>query len=416
MNPTELDDFHPRPLQAPRFDDEPHRPAQVPHEGAIPVPPRGAPDRPPPQIDYEGPRPEDTGDGRPTQIPSDLRLPTPEEIKAFEQADRDRLLVELQEVDELLEEQLPLFRLPRLIASPVLGSVLLGTSALLALFLFNQTMSAVGVIATLPPIWQWAVGSGLAVLGGAALYAFGRVAVWYFRLRRNVPVRFQVLQELDRRRSIRRWIVEAKWREAWQRMEQYLREYPLAPGKERHRLALLGCEPKILDELAAVREQLLDRDRFVGEDVALNRFRDAFQTKLDAVAHERVRYWARRAAVATALSPNTLADTLATLYFTFAMLGDVCAIYNLRTGRAGTAVLLARVFFNAYLAGQLNELEHLTEDQLTHLIQPHLGVSELLARVLGKASAKVGAGAVNYFLLNRLGTHACRMLRPVSRE
>ena len=55
---------------------------------------------------------------------------------------------------------------------------------------------------------------------------------------------------------------------------------------------------------------------------------------------------ARRTAVGTAVSPNTLTDTAMTLYFSFTMLADLCVIYNLRAGRLGTAVLLARVFLS----------------------------------------------------------------------
>src|SRR5262245_41806093 len=107
---------------------EPHRPLQIPHTGAIPKPPRVESQRPIADIDYEGPRPEDAGAGRPQQIPFDLRPPSEEEIKAFELADKNRLIEEMREVDELLEEQLPFLRLPRLLASPILGSILLGVT------------------------------------------------------------------------------------------------------------------------------------------------------------------------------------------------------------------------------------------------------------------------------------------------
>ena len=117
------------------------------------------------------------------------------------------------------------------------------------------------------------------------------------------------------------------------------------------------------------------------------------------------------------MSPNALADTGLTLYFSFAMLADLCTIYNLRAGRLGTMVLLSRVFFNSYLAGQLNEMEGWTADQIQHLVEPHLPASELvLGKLFSKIGAKASAGAVNYLLLSRLGKYGCRMLRPVSRD
>ena len=51
-------------------------------------------------------------------------------------------------------------------------------------------------------------------------------------------------------------------------------------------------------------------------------------------------------------------------------------------------MLLARVFFNAYLAGQINEMENLTAEQIQHFVAPHVPTSELLlAKVLGKVGA-----------------------------
>jgi uncharacterized membrane protein YcjF (UPF0283 family) len=152
----------------------------------------------------------------------------------------------------------------------------------------------------------------------------------------------------------------------------------------------------------------------MGEDKALSQFQSEFQAKLDELAASRIRYWSNRSALATAISPNGLADTLATLYCSFSMLGDLCTIYNLRTNNTGTALLLARIFLNAYLAGQLNELESVTGESAAELLRSNLPISDLLARVIGRLSAKVGAGMVNYFLLNRLGAYACRLLRPVN--
>jgi len=106
-----------------------------------------------------------------------------------------------------------------------------------------------------------------------------------------------------------------------------------------------------------------------------------------------------------------------TLYMSFTMLADLCQIYNLRAGRLGTAVILTRVFFNSYLAGQMQDMESMTSDQIQNLVAPHFPASELLlAKVVGKVGAKAGTGTFNYFLLSRLGKYSCRMLRPVTQE
>src|SRR4029079_9815871 len=75
------------------------------------------------------------------------------------------------------------------------------------------------------------------------------------------------------------------------------------------------------------------------------------------------------------------------------LLSALCVIYNLRAGRAGTAVLLGRVFFNAYLAGQGTEWEKLAEDQYDQLFAGAMNVvgvgvsSNGVGKLLGKGRA-----------------------------
>ena len=108
-------------------------------------------------------------------------------------------------------------------------------------------------------------------------------------------------------------------------------------------------------------------------------------------------------------------DSAASLFFGFAMLTDLCRIYNLRAGRTGTAVLLGRVFFNSYLAGQLNEWESIVEAQLNQIMDPGGPLYDVaFSRIFSKAGAKVSSGLLNYSLHIRLGRFASRLLRPVA--
>jgi hypothetical protein len=104
------------------------------------------------------------------------------------------------------------------------------------------------------------------------------------------------------------------------------------------------------------------------------------------------------------------------------MLSDLCQLYNLRAGRTGTAVLMGRTFFNAYLAGQSAEWEKLAEDQydqLFHEAMNAVGVgmsANVVGKIVGKVGAKVTTGYLNRVLLIRLGRYASRLLRPVTRD
>ncbi|MSR51695.1 MAG: DUF697 domain-containing protein [Gemmataceae bacterium] len=358
------------------------------------------------------PRPGDLdeGEARLRQAPISLA-----ELKAGEAAREETPLEEeLRRANELMASEPTFLGLPSIFGHPLVGLLMLGAGGLLGLFLFNQVASAITAINTLPEELRWAGWGFFGLLSCAVFYSMVRLIILYIRLRRNKQLRLKGLEELEKRTRLR-WLVNSKRHEAYQQLEAYVREYPAQTDKDRKRLTRVGLSGSELNLVLAARQKLLDKDRWSDSSAWFDGFRVTFQARLDAVAAQRVRYWARRSAFATAVSPNALADSGMTLYFGFAMLGDLCAIYNLRAGRLGTMVLLTRVFFNSYLAGQMNEMEGWTADQIQQLVEPHLPASELvLGKVFSKLGAKASAGAVNYLLLSRLGKYGCRMLRPVA--
>jgi uncharacterized membrane protein YcjF (UPF0283 family) len=360
------------------------------------------------------PRPDDLdeGEARLPQAPVALDELKPGELpKELTPLDE-----ELRRAAELMACEPTVFGLPSIFGHPLVGLVMLAAAGLLGLFMFNQVASAITAINTLPETVRWAGWGFFGLLTLAVVYAVVRLAILYIRLRRNKQLRLQGLIELEKRTHLR-WLINAKRHEAYTQLEAYLREYPAETDKERKRLTAIGVTGDDLYALVRAREKLLDRDRWADTDAWFDGFRETFQAKLDEAAARRVSYWARRTAFATAVSPNALADTGLTLYFSFALLADLCTIYNLRAGRLGTMVLLSRVFFNSYLAGQMNEMEGWTADQIQQLVEPHLPTSELvLGKVFSKLGAKASAGAVNYLLLTRLGKYGCRLLRPVVRQ
>lgn len=360
------------------------------------------------------PRPGDLdeGEARLPQAPTSLFELRPGELpKELTPLDE-----ELRRAAELMQSEPTVFGLPSILGHPLVGLVTLGAAGVLGLFLFNQVASAITAINTLPETTRWAGWGFFGLLTFAVAYAIVRLTVMYVQLRRNKQLRLQGLVELEKRTHLR-WLINAKRHEAYTQLEAYMREYPVETDKDRKRLARVGLTGEDLSSMVRAREKLMDRDRWADTDAWFDGFRDTFQAKLDEAAARRVSYWARRTAFATAVAPNALADTGLTLYFSFALLADLCTIYNLRAGRLGTMVLLTRVFFNSYLAGQLSEMEGWTADQIQQLVEPHLPTSELvLGKVFSKLGAKASAGAVNYLLLSRLGKYGCRMLRPVTRD
>jgi putative membrane protein len=390
----------------------------VPTAGrAATAPPRG---RGEPDSDAEL-RPGETELGRPPQVPSALDL--------LSDADRATLrrLEEEQAAKDLLEAELLIAGDPAGLGwlgwfgTPLVLAFLVGSVGLAGLFTANQVLALLANLAA-QPVWAQYVGyAGLGLFAACILFAFGRFAFLYARLRRNRQVQVEGIEELARRTRLR-WLAAAKTAEAREQLEVYIRTYPLDAEKDRKALLAAGLTDEAQARLRVVRDQLLDPAKFASSEQWFARFRDAFQAELDAAAEVRVKYWGSRIWVVTAVAPNAVVDTGATLFFAVSMLTDLCRVYNVRAGRTGTGVLLGRVFFNAYLAGQGAEWEKVVEDQYDQLFHEAMNVvgvgvsSNVVGKVLGKVGAKVTTGYLNRVLLIRLGRYAARLLRPVTKD
>jgi len=389
---------------------------------APPAPPdrgeREPPARPDPSVEL---REGETELGRPPQVPSGLALLSDEDRATLRRLEEEQAAKDLAEAELLLASDPSGLGWLGWFGSPLAFAFLVGTAGLAGLFVFNQVLSVLHALAAQPAWAQYAGYGGLALLGGCVLYAALRLAYLYLTLRHNRQLRLRGLRELSKRTRLR-WLAAAKSAEAREHMERYLREYPLDSEKDRRALVPLGLTDAAQARLRQVRAELLDPARFASTEQWFARFRDGFQGEIDAAAEARVRYWASRIWVVTAVAPNAVVDTGATLFYTFSMLADLCRVYNLRAGRTGTAVLMGRVFFNAYLAGQGTEWEKLAEDQYDQLFHEALGVvgmgvgSNVVGKLLGKVGAKATTGYLNRLLLIRLGRYATRLLRPVSRD
>jgi putative membrane protein len=367
-------------------------------------------------------RPGETELGRPPQVPTDLAPLSTDDLAAL------KLLADEQAARDVAEAELLLASDPTGLGwlgwfgSPLAFAALVGITGVFGVFLFNQTASLLTTLAAIQDDWLRYTGyAGLAVFGLCVLYSFIRFAVMYVRLRENRQLRVKGIKELSNRTRLR-WLAAAKSAEARAQIETYLQTYPMETEKDRRAVAKLGLSDEAILQLKVVRTELLDHDKFASSDQWFARFRDGFQSVIDEVAEARVKYWASRIWVVTAVAPNAVIDSGATLFYTFSMLSDLCQLYNLRAGRTGTAVLMGRTFFNAYLAGQGTEWQKLAEDQydqLFHEAMNAVGVgmsANVVGKIVGKVGAKVTTGYLNRVLLIRLGRYAARLLRPVTKD
>jgi len=356
--------------------------------------------------------------GRPPQVPAALTLLSEADRTRLREMDEEHAAKELPEAEMLLAADPSGFGWLKWFGTPLALALLTGSAGLAGLFVFNQVLSVLNALAAQPAWAQYTGYAGLALFGCCVLFAFLRFALLYARLVRNRQVQVKGLEELSRRTRLR-WLSFAKSAEAKEQLEAYVRCYPLETEKDRRALAKLGLTDEMQVRMRAVRTELLDPAKFASSEQWFGRLRDGFQGELDAAAESRIKYWASRIWVVTALSPNALVDSGSALFYTFSMLGDLLRIYNLRAGRTGTAVLLSRVFFNAYLAGQSVEWEKVVEDQYDQLFHEAMGVvgvgvgGNVAGKILGKVGARATTGYLNRVLLIRLGRYATRLLRPV---
>ncbi|MCI0699883.1 MAG: DUF697 domain-containing protein [Planctomycetia bacterium] len=367
-------------------------------------------------------RPGETELGRPPQVPTDLAPLSAAELAALKQLDDEQAARDIAEAELMLASDPTGLSWLGWFGSPLAFAFLLGMAGVFGIFLFNQTASLLNTLAAIQEDWlRWTGYGGLILFGLCVLYAFIRFFIIYFRMRENRQLRLQGLQELANRTRLR-WLAAAKSMEAREKIENYLREYPIETEKDRRGLANLGLTDEAIARMKVIRAELLDPDKFASTEQWFARFRDGFQKEIDIAAETRIKYWSSRIWVVTAVAPNAVVDSGATLFYTFSMLTDLCQLYHLRAGRTGTAVLLGRTFFNAYLAGQGTEWEKLAEDQYDQLFHEAMnavgvGVSaNMVGKVVGKVGAKVTTGYLNRVLLIRLGRYASRLLRPVTRD
>lgn len=358
--------------------------------------------------------------GRPPQVPAGLALLSEADRSRLREMDEEQASKELAEAEMLLASDPSGLGWLGWFGTPLVLAFLVGSIGLAGLFVSNQVLSVLAALASQPEWAQYVGYAGLALFAFCVCYALIRFAYLYATLRRNRQIQVKGLQELAKRTRLR-WLAFAKSAEAKEQLEQYLKNFPLQTEKDRKCLLKMGIPDEVQSRLRSVRNDLLDPAKFASTEQWFAEFRESFQGELDAAAAARVKYWSSRIWVVTAISPNALVDSGSALFYTFSMLGDLCQIYNLRAGRTGTAVLLGRVFFNAYLAGQGAEWEKVVEDQYDQLFHEAMNVvgvgvgANVAGKILGKVGARATTGYLNRVLLLRLGRYAMRLLQPVAK-
>ncbi len=280
-------------------------------------------------------------------------------------------------------------------------------AALFGVLVFSQAVSVAALASSLPVWAQYAllIPFGFCCLA-VLLVAASLVRAW-FRLRAVRQVDLAALEEIRLRAQTRQDGVE-RCQAARAQLESYLGAYPFSP-ESRAGLSRAGVPPERIEALAAGRDFLVGRAQ--DSRTWLAEFREHYQDILDRAASARVASWSAKAAGCVIASPLPLLDAVLVLGIAMKLVRDLSAIYNVRTGRAGSLVILKKAIAAAFIAGVAEDATEaaggLAADHLTELVG-----GTLAARLTGLAAPKLAEGALNALFIHRLGKATIRLLQP----
>ena len=250
----------------------------------------------------------DNGIGRPVVVApmDDLTAGDHRAVAAETKADEARAEAE---AEELLASDPAAFGWLSWFAGPLAGAFLLGSVGVLGLFLYSQVLTILSNIALQPPWAQIAGYLGLGLLAAAVLLAMLRLGLTYAKLRRNKQLRLAGLEELLARTRLRH-LAAGRIDAARTLLTAYVTTYPMTTERDRKRLRKVGVTDETLAKLQDTQRDLTDAAAQGSSVEWFEQFRGRFQSELDTVAEERIRYWANRAMLVTAASPNGLVAKL----------------------------------------------------------------------------------------------------------
>ncbi len=355
----------------------------------------------------------DTGLGRPDPEPdpeAELEQVSAEDIQQLRQEQEE---LQRQFEEKLLELEKTGLKIPGFISKVALWvGVFLG--AVLGLFLLNQGLRFAGQISGLDLPWNALAIAGFALFVGVILLIAIRLANRLLAFRSLTRFDLKALNLLAERRRFR-LLAEKKQQEARTILTGYIQDFGPQQIKDR----VIGLKTEERSGLLACRDRLLDSQGYMDAASWLQDFEANFVQVLDKTARSRIRAYTRSVALGTAASPIKFIDQLIVLYAAFKMISELMQIYNLRPALGQSAAILARSIIQAYLSGVIGEQSEAGLESFADYYESIFGeisfatglsaATEATRYILPKASE----GALNGFLLWRLGRQAQRMVRPL---
>ncbi|MDA3799401.1 MAG: DUF697 domain-containing protein [Kiritimatiellae bacterium] len=353
----------------------------------------------------------DSGLGSPEFAPSDARVLSDAESAKYQKQVEEQLRRQAEEMLAELEEAQG-WKLPAGLRR--FGSVfMLVAAALMGVFLITETVQFFANLHTLP-LWAQYLTTICFGLFGLILVFVVLGLFWNIvKLQSSPRVNLKAIKVLADRQQMQCFAAE-KSGEAKVILEKYLHKYPVTE-KARRKMLSAGMKEKDWDALTAGRERLLDSAIPLADVQWIDEFQRCFQNILDDAARRRVRQYASRIGVGTAISPIAMLDRMIVLYGCSAMVKDLFVYYNLRPALGQTLVVLSRSVVYAYMSGLVEDATESAVDVIADSISEFggEGVGVLMGSVGSVVSAKGAEATLNGVLLWRLGKRSITLLQPV---
>jgi uncharacterized membrane protein YcjF (UPF0283 family) len=362
-----------------------------------------------------GIRNNDPGLGQPDFEPSSEER---QKMRNVSREEMDRLRQDQEELRKQFEEKLLEFertgiRIPKALYRLALW-VMVFIAGILGLFMVTQGVRFAGQVTALPHPWYIiAVSAFLFFLGIIFLVIF-KISGKFLAFKKLAKVDLKALNTLAERKKFQQ-LAQKKKDEAQKVLMGYLRDYNIGDPK----IAVSGLGKADLEKLQSFKKSLIDKKGYADSALWLKEFEESFVYVLDKAARKRIRSFTRTVAVGTAASPIRFIDQMIVLYASLKLISELLGIYNLRPAFGQSAAILSRAIIQAYLSGVIGEQSEAGVEAFSDYYESIFGEISFATGISAATDAtrfilpKMSEGALNGFLVWRLGRQAQRMLRPL---
>ena len=289
--------------------------------------------------------------------------------------------------------------------SPILLSLGVLAVSVFALFITNQVLAFVQMVAGAPAPFRIAGWIALCLLCLALCFSILRLWWSFSRLRANPGITLFQAPKLSTNWNT--W-TKIKYDQAGMNaICDIIRNYPRNNTQKN-----LLTRGKLDFEVFEGNLDYLGRSEHLFGHDWLAECHTRYVEPLRLCANQLVHDYAKRIALKTALVRNGILDTLIVWTNAVLLFEELCRVFNVRTTRFDSVVMVGKLAFTTMISAKAAELIDETSDHM--IAEGQANMAEYLASVAGKYALKgVGEGSVNYFLFRRFGRAAVSVLMPI---